>query len=152
MTTSIDRYKTLGVQFSWVRDYFEKKNDFWDNNNLGTMMLSPLKAFLADTGVSRKGKITAFGELVDTIGIDSETAWALMLCNAAYTSEINWWVKNISFNRPYTPAEIMALLMMCPQKNPGKTLFPPLKICVAAIQYWGTGLALVIVTANKRDE
>lgn len=111
MTTSIDRYKTLGVQFSWVRDYFEKKNDFWDNNNLGTMMLSPLKAFLADTGVSRKGKITAFGELVDTIGIDSETAWALMLCNAAYTSEINWWVKNISFNRPYTPAEIMALLM-----------------------------------------
>ena len=33
-----------------------------------------------------------------------------MICNAAYTSEINWWVKNISFNRPYTPAEIVTLL------------------------------------------
>ena len=74
------------------------------------MMLSPLKAFLADTGVSRKGKITPFGELIDKIGVDTETAWALMLCNAAYTSELNWWVKNISFNRPYTPAEIIALL------------------------------------------
>ncbi len=110
MTTSIDRYKTLGVQYSWVKDYFEKKNEFWDDNSLGTMMLSPLKAFLADTGVSQKGKITAFGELVDRIGIDSETAWALMLCNAVYTSEINWWVKSISFNRRYTPAEIIALL------------------------------------------
>ena len=111
MTTSIDRYKTLGVQFSWVKDYFEKKNEFWNNNSLGTMMLSPLKAFLADTGVSQRGKITAFGELISKIGIDSETAWALMLCNAVYTSEINWWVKNIAFNRPYTPAEIVALLM-----------------------------------------
>ena len=110
MTTSIDRYKTLGVQYSWVKDYFEKKDDFWDNNSLGTMMLSPLKAFLADSGVSVKGKITPFGELIDRLGIDSETAWALMLCNAAYSSEINWWVKNISFNRPYTPAEIVTLL------------------------------------------
>lgn len=110
MTTSIDRYKTLGVQYSWVKDYFEKKDDFWDNNSLGTMMLSPLKAFLADSGVSVKGKITPFGELIDRLGIDSETAWALMLCNATYSSEINWWVKNISFNRPYTPAEIVTLL------------------------------------------
>ena len=88
MTTSIDRYKTLGVQYSWVKDYFDKKNNFWDNNSLGTMMLSPLKAFLADSGVSQRGKITPFGELVSTLGIDTETAWALMLCNAAYTSEI----------------------------------------------------------------
>ena len=110
MTTSIDRYKTLGVQYSWVKDYFDKKNNFWDNNSLGTMMLSPLKAFLADSGVSQRGKITPFGELVSTLGIDTETAWALMLCNAAYTSEINWWMKNISFNRPYTPAEIITLL------------------------------------------
>ena len=110
MTTSIDRYKTLGVQYSWVKDYFDKKNNFWDNNSLGTMMLSPLKAFLADSGVSQRGKITPFGELVSTLGIDTETAWALMLCNAAYTSEINLWMKNISFNRPYTPAEIITLL------------------------------------------
>lgn len=113
MSTSIDRYKTLGVQYSWVKDYFEKKDSFWDKNNkdrLGTMKLSPLRAFLSDSGVSKKGKITPFGELIATLGIDSETAWALMICNAVYTSEFNWWVKNIMFNRPYTPAEIIALL------------------------------------------
>ena len=60
MTTSIDRYKTLGVQYSWVKDYFDKKNNFWDNS-LGTMMLSPLKAFWLDSGVPKR-KDYPFGE------------------------------------------------------------------------------------------
>lgn len=107
---SIDRYKTLGVQYSWVQDYFTKQNEFWTDNNLGTMMISPLKAFLADTDVCRKEKTTPFGELAVRLGVDNEATWALMLCNAAYTSQIGWWIKNIQFNRAYTPAEIFALL------------------------------------------
>jgi phosphoadenosine phosphosulfate reductase len=110
MATSIDRYKTLGVQFAWVQDYLSKKDSFWNDNTLGTMMIAPLKAFLADANVSVKNHITDFGLLIASLGAESEIAWALMLCNAVYTSEFYWWIKNIEFNKKYSPAEILALL------------------------------------------
>ncbi len=110
VTKSVDRYKTLGVRYDWVKEYFERRDDFWEKNSLGTMMLNPLKAFLADTDVCVKGKMTPFGELVAGMGIDTEAAWALMLCNGVYSSELNWWVRNILFKHPYTQADILALL------------------------------------------
>lgn len=108
---SIDRYKTLGVQYSWVKDYFEKKDSFWNNNNLGTMQIAPLKAFLSDAGVTEKNRITATGKIITSLGCESETAWALMLSNAAYTPEFNWWIMNIGFGRVYSKEDILALLL-----------------------------------------
>jgi phosphoadenosine phosphosulfate reductase len=73
-------------------------------------MVKNLKSFLNDCGVTEKNKFSHFGEVIDNIGIENVRAWALMLCNLAYTSEFNWWIKNISFSYTYTPESIYSML------------------------------------------
>lgn len=108
---SIDRYGNMGIEYEWVRAYFRKKDEFWTSpHDLGTNMVKNLKSFLNDCGVTEKNIFSHFGEIVDNIGIEDVQAWALMLCNLAYTSEFNWWIKNISFSYIYTPEEIYSML------------------------------------------
>lgn len=108
---SIDRYGNMGVEFDWVREYFKLKDDFWTSpHSLGTNKVKNLRSFLNDSEITVKGIFSSFGTIVDCIGIDSVEAWALMLCNLAYTSEFNWWIKNIEFSVVYTPDSIYAML------------------------------------------
>lgn len=108
---SIDRYGNMGVELDWVREYFKLKDEFWTSpHSLGTNKVKNLKSFLNDSEVTVKGSFTNFGAVIDCIGIESPDAWALMLCNLAYTSEFNWWIKNIEAAATYTPDSIYAML------------------------------------------
>lgn len=42
--------------------------------------------------------------------METVNAWALLACNLAYTSEFNWWIKNIEVSYSYTPDEILSML------------------------------------------
>lgn len=108
---SIDRYGNMGVELDWVREYFKLKDEFWTSpHSLGTNKVKYLKSFLNDSEVTVKGTFSSFGSVIDRLGIDSVGAWALMLCNLAYTSEFNWWLKNIEFSVAHTPDSIYAML------------------------------------------
>jgi len=110
MNGSVDQYKNMGIQYAWVVEYLNKANNFWENNTLGSQMVTSLTSFLKHSGISEKKKITPFGELVARIGGETTTAWALMICNLVYTPQFMWWVKNIDFSRPYFHAEIDDML------------------------------------------
>ena len=110
MNGSIDQYKNMGIRFSWVKEYLTKTDDFWDNNTLGSQMITSLSAFLRHAGVSEKKKITEFGKKIAHMGGDSEIAWALMICNAVYTPQFNWWIKNIDIDNVYIYAELNEML------------------------------------------
>lgn len=115
---SIDRYSNMGVEFEWVREYFKTKDEFWTSaHGLGTNKVKYLKNFLNDSDVTLKGSFSNFGIVIDNIGIDNVNAWALMLCNLAYSSEFNWWIKNIDFKVKYTPDSIYAMLDDTMSKN-----------------------------------
>lgn len=115
---SIDRYANLGAKYGWVKKYFSLKDDFWTSKHeLGTNKVKSLKCFLNDCGITEKGKYTAFGDIVEEIGIESVEAWALMLCNLAYTAELNWWIKNVEFSVAYTQDSIYAMLDDSMSKN-----------------------------------
>lgn len=108
---SIDRYGNMGIEYDWVRQYMELKDEFWNSpHSLGTNMVKNLKSFLNDSEITKKNKFTQFGEVVEKIGIDDEKAWALMLCNLAYTSEFNWWIKNIYVGDVVTSEQIVEML------------------------------------------
>ena len=108
---SVDRYGNMGIEYSWVIEYFKKKDEFWNStHNLGKNMVKNLKAFLNDSEITVKGKFSKFGETIDRIGIETQSAWGLMVSNLAYTSEFNWWIKNITFSYTYTPDEINSML------------------------------------------
>ena len=115
---SIDRYGNMGIELDWVRSYFKLKDEFWTSpHSLGTNMVKNLKSFLNDAEVTVKSKFAPFGKVIDDIGIESSDAWALMLCNLTYTSEFNWWVKNIDFSTAHTPDTIYAMLDDSMSKN-----------------------------------
>ena len=115
---SIDRYGNMGIELDWVRSYFKLKDEFWTSpHSLGTNMVKNLKSFLNDAEVTVKSKFAPFGKVIDDIGIESSDAWALMLCNLTYTSEFNWWVKNIDFSTAQTPDTIYAMLDDSMSKN-----------------------------------
>ena len=41
---SIDRYGNMGIEYSWVTEYFKKKDEFWDSpHSLGKNMVKNLK-------------------------------------------------------------------------------------------------------------
>lgn len=115
---SIDRYGNMGIELDWVRSYFKLKDEFWTSpHSLGTNMVKNLKSFLNDAEVTAKSKFAPFGKVIDNIGIENSDAWALILCNMTYTSEFNWWVKNIDFSTTHTPDTIYAMLDDSMSKN-----------------------------------
>lgn len=108
---SVNRYGNMGIEYNWVRQYFELKDGFWGSpHSLGSHMVKNLKSFLADSEITQKNKFTPFGSLIDSIGIESPLSWGLILVNLATTPEFNWWIKNIEFDEPYTQDSIKDLL------------------------------------------
>lgn len=108
---SVDRYGNMGIEYEWVRKYFDKKDEFWASpHGLGINMVKYLKCFLNDSEITEKGKFTDFGVVIDTIGIEEINAWALLVCNLVYTSEYNWWIKNTVVGQTYTTEAIISML------------------------------------------
>lgn len=140
---SIDRYSNMGVEFEWVKEYFKTKDKFWSSaHSLGTNKVKYLKNFLNDSDVTLKGSFSNFGAVVDHIGIDNVNAWALMLCNLAYSSEFNWWIKNIDFKVKYTPDSIYAMLDDSMSKNSRSHIVSAYKNILISIPQLGIEIGL----------
>lgn len=152
---SIDRYGNMGVEFEWVREYFKKKNEFWNSaHSLGTNMVKNLKAFLNDSEITEKNKFTYFGEVIDRIGIEDTSAWGLMMCNLTYTSEFNWWVKNVNLSTTYTPEMLYSMLDDSMSVNSREHIVAAYRNIFISItplsQEIGLGLCDYEVKGNKR--
>ena len=114
---AIDRYGNFGVEYKWLVSYFKKKDEYWEVASLGKNMVKSLKSFLNDASITEKSKFSSFGAVVDRIGIETSTAWGLILSNLVYTSEFNWWIKNIRLETDYSPEAINSMLTDVPSEN-----------------------------------
>ena len=116
---SLDCYASFGVESDWVSKYLKYKEDFWtsEHNDLGSMKITALKRFLRDAKIklekSNKGKdeelSQIMNEVIDKLGFEDTLSWALMLCNLAYTPQLNWFIKELSLNVRYIPEQIKAM-------------------------------------------
>ncbi len=106
---SVDRYGNIGIEYEWVKDFFDKGETFWESNELGTNKVKNMKSFLgdADIVVPKKLTITDFGRTIGKIGIDTEAAWGFIVSNLAYTSEFNWWITKTTPGESYTPIQLI---------------------------------------------
>lgn len=154
MNGSIDQYKNMGIRYSWVSDYLEEKDLFWESemNGLGSQMVSSLKAFLRHANITEKNKITPFGEKIASYSADSVEAWALMLCNLVYTPQFNWWILNINFDHVYTAAEIKDMLEGVVTSNSIKNLISGYKNIFDTNKYLSSVLGIGIVTTEKKGK
>lgn len=140
---SINRYGNMGIELDWVRKYFKLKDEFWISpHGLGTNMVKSLKSFLNDAEITVKSKFSPFGKVIDYIGIESADAWALILCNLTYTSEFNWWIKNIDFSTKQTPDTIYAMLDDSMSKNSRSHIVSAYKNILISIPQLGNEIGL----------
>ena len=153
---SINRYGNMGVEKDWLTQYFEYKNDFWTSpHTLGSKKVTYLANFLIDSGIGereKKGtmpKITRFGEIIADIGIDLPLAWALIACNWTYSSQFNWWVKNIDLNTTYSSEAIYSMLDDTTSKDERKHIVSAFKNIFISNKELGTDLGFGICDYNE---
>ncbi len=111
-TKSLNCYSHHAPKMEWFTQYFNYKNEFDEKHSLGSQMYSFFKRFLRDaelldeTGFSKTAKV-----IDETIGLDSDSAWAIMLTNLAYTPQINWLIKRMNMNETYGKEYTISLLV-----------------------------------------
>lgn len=122
----MDRYFSFGIRKNWMDLFFQDEGlaDFWMSDGHGLVANKKKDAFLnfvKDAGLVEYDKTldgdkytknipTAFARAAFSIGSDSDVSWALMLCNLAYTSEFNWFIKNIPALQQITPDQMKYML------------------------------------------
>lgn len=97
----INRYLSVGVDATWVRNFLEDQSYEPGNRKTDTMF-----SFLDDAGITKKRSITPFGKKVIEFGINQEFTWAILLCNLAYAAPFRWYVENIPFEIIYESAQL----------------------------------------------
>lgn len=107
---SIDCYADHAPKLDWITEFFEKRNDFWSDNTLGSVMINMFKRFLGHAGLTKNNRVTDNGNLIMDLGVDNPIAWQLMLVNLSYTPEVGWYVKNIAPSTLYTREQMMSML------------------------------------------
>lgn len=110
-TQSLNCFSHHAPKIEWINQYFEYKNEFKEKNTLGSQMFNFFKRFLKDAGLQDDNGFTRFAQIVDDIGLDADSAWALILSNLAYNPQIGWFIKNVPFNETMSKEYICSLLV-----------------------------------------
>lgn len=124
--TGMDRYFSFGAREEWLRIYcdYNGSAEFWESNGDGLVANKKKDAFrnfLLDAGLAdfdkkaigdkyEKCLPNAFTNVIKKLGASSETSWALILCNLAYTPTFNWYIKTYKFGNSYTPEIVKSML------------------------------------------
>lgn len=119
----LDRYYSFGIKENWMRVYFDYEGSerFWNTDGDGEVPNKKKDAFLnfvKDAGLvdedktvkGKENKYTkfkpnAFASKMFSLGVDSESMWAYLMCNLVYctdSGEFRWFVKEIPFNETLT--------------------------------------------------
>lgn len=108
---SLNCYSHFGPKMEWINQFFMYKNEFDANNDLGSQMYSFFKRFLRDANLIDLNGFSRFATIVESLGLENEAPWALMLVNLSYTPQIGWFIKNTGFNELYERNYILSLLV-----------------------------------------
>ncbi|WP_194611684.1 phosphoadenosine phosphosulfate reductase domain-containing protein [Clostridium vitabionis] len=123
---SLDRYFSFGVRKRWIELYFQDRGttEFWNSDGHGEVANKKKDAFLnfvKDAGLVTFNRLygddkytrnepNEFADILFDLGSESDSAWALMLCNLAYTPEFNWFIKSVPFNENITQDRLKYML------------------------------------------
>ncbi len=110
-TNSLNRYSTHAPKMDWFIQFFNYQEEFDTKHTLGSQMYRFFKTFLRDANLLDEKGLTSFTKIIDRLSLNDEAAWALMLTNLAYTSQINWLIKRIQLNETYARDYTLSLLV-----------------------------------------
>lgn len=109
---SLNSFADHAPKRDWLVSFFELKEDFFTEHTLGPMMYDMFRRFLRDAGLNEKNHYTAFADLVNDLGWETETALGLMLVNLAMENpQIAWYINNMDLGYYYERAQIEEMLV-----------------------------------------
>lgn len=107
---SLNCYSTHAPLVEWLDELFEKKEHFFESPSINGPKVGFFSTFLRHANIIDDGKFTRLFYIVDSLTLDNEAAWALMLVNLSYTPEVGWYVQNVGFNENFNRQYIVSKL------------------------------------------
>ena len=108
---SINSFANHAPKYDWVKGFFKKKFDYWNDNDLGPNQVNMFKRFLRECGLIGNNGITMTAEVIDNIGWESESAWGIILSNFSYNTQCAWYIKNLEIGRVYSRELVSDMLI-----------------------------------------
>jgi phosphoadenosine phosphosulfate reductase len=111
-SVSINCFDSVLPKNDWFTNFFEEKNNFWNDHGLGPNQVKTFKRFLRDAGLTVKNKYSALAELISKLGWGTNTAWGILLVNlVASNPQIRWYVVNLEVGRNYPRNTVISMLL-----------------------------------------
>lgn len=108
---SLNSYSHHAPKMEWFEQYFEYKNEFNENHSLGSQMYSFFKRFLRDAKLLDEIGFSKTAKVVESIGLDNNVSWAIMLANLVYAPQLGWYVSRTKFGETYSKEYIKSMLV-----------------------------------------
>lgn len=108
---SLNCYSHHAPKMDWFSQFFKYKEDFANKHSLGTNMYDFFKRFLKDAELFSNNTISKTATIIDKMGLESESSWALMLSNLVYTPQFNWLTRRVDINELSSKEYIISLLV-----------------------------------------
>ena len=108
---SLNSYSHHAPKMDWINQYFTYKNKFNEEHKLGKDMFSFFKRFLRDAKLLDATGFSKTAEIIESIGLESEESWAIILINLCYAPQVQWYVTKVDFNREYSK-KLLASMMV----------------------------------------
>ena len=102
-------FNTHAPKPEWVKFFFDKENDFFSLNQMGAPQVRSFKHFLIDSELIDREtlKVSETFNLVKKIGVNSVTAWGILLVNLTYNNkQIRWYIENMPVGQTFSAREI----------------------------------------------
>lgn len=119
MKKSLNTMSNHAPKTEWLAAFFEKGNEFFSEHNLGSEQISFFKRLLKDAGLAEKNQVTPFGELISSLGWDTDASLGLILLNLVFKNpQVEWYVANLDIGRLYARKEAEEMLVAFDVKPP----------------------------------
>ena len=116
---SLNTMSNHAPKSEWFAAFFEKGNEFFSEHNLGPEQISFFKRLLKDAGLAEKNQTTPFGELISSLGWDTDVSLGLILLNLVFGNpQVEWYVANLDIGRLYARKEAEEMLAAFDVKPP----------------------------------
>jgi phosphoadenosine phosphosulfate reductase len=116
---SLNTMSNHAPKTEWLAAFFEKGNEFFSEHNLGPEQISFFKRLLKDAGLAEKNQVTPFGDLISSLGWDTDASLGLILLNLVFENpQVKWYVANLDIGRLYARKKAEEMLVDFDVKPP----------------------------------
>lgn len=109
---SLNSFANHAPKLEWVRNFFNKGNDFWESSGLGPNQIPMFKRFLREAGlIDNQNKTTDLYDIALKLGWENNTVWGLIVANLAYNTQFKWYINTFDIGYYYERDKVSELLV-----------------------------------------